>query len=394
MAKADKKKKEDVHRREAARRRKERLERQFVQNQLAMAADIQSLLLPRRIPRVEGYEMSAFYQPCDYVGGDYYDFIEIDEQHLGILVADVAGHGFPGALVMSQVRTMMRSEALHSLSPKEVLSRINRQLYGEIPKGMFVTMFYGVLSIRKSCVTAASAGHNPMVWWRAAKGSHEAVKPEGIALGIDAGKRFDEHTEELLIKLEPQDRFVLYTDGITEMMDRKMRQFGEARLCEILAACSKGPCEEFVAKLNAAVDEFRGKEPQRDDMTLLVVRRLAETPTRVDGFTYIDGDKFARCPNCATVNRRELVRCRSCGWQLETSSTRSPAAPRGAAGAGKGGGTTTRLTPVAGVGQCPSCKRIFREKDISRGCPYCMRRLCAKCGMRAAILGPLCDVCG
>lgn len=333
--------------------------------------------------------MSAFYQPCDHVGGDYYDFIEIDEQHLGILVADVAGHGFPGALVMTQVRTMMRAEAMHSLSPKEVLARINRQLYGEIPRGMFVTMFYGVLSIRKSCVTVASAGHNPMLWWRASKAGHEAIKPEGIALGIDSGKRFEEHTEELLLRLEPQDRFVLYTDGVTEMMDRKMRQFGDARLCEILTECANRPSEEFVARLNAALDEFRGREPQRDDLTLLVVRRLAETPTRVEGFTYIDGDKFARCPNCATVNRRELVRCRSCGWPLERGPARADTTTQKPGS----GSTTTRMTPVAGVGQCPSCKRIFREKDISRGCPYCMRRLCTKCGMRAAILGTLCEIC-
>jgi len=381
MPKVEKTKKKEVHQREAARRRRERIERQFLQHQLSMAADIQSLLLPRRIPRIEGYEMTAFYQPCDYVGGDYYDFIEIDEQHLGLLVADVAGHGFPGALVMSQVRTLMRSEALHSLSPKEVLTRINRQLYGEIPKGMFVTMYYGVLSIRKSCIAVASAGHNPMYWWRAAKGKHESVRPEGIALGIDAGKRFEEHTEEMLVKLEPQDRFVLYTDGVTEMMDRKMRQFGDARLCELFVECADKPCEEFVAKLNAALEEFRGRTPQKDDVTMLVARRLAETPTRVDGFTYIDGDKFVRCPNCATVNRRELIRCRSCGWQLDAKPQ-----PRK-------GSTTTRLTPAAGVGQCPSCKRIFREQDITRGCPYCMRRLCTKCGMRAAILGPHCDVC-
>jgi hypothetical protein len=276
---------------------------------------------------------------------------------------------------------MMRSEALHSLSPKDVMIRINRQLYGEIPKGMFVTMFYAVLNIRKSCVTVASAGHNPMYWWKSTKGKHEAVKPEGVALGIDSGRRFDTIIDEVLVKLEPLDALVLYTDGVTEMMNRKNHQFGDSRLCEVFIECGSRSCEEFIARLNGSLEEFRGRAPQRDDVTVVAVRRLQESPTRVEGFTYIDGDKFLRCQVCATVNRRELQRCRSCGGRLE-APPRKPAA-----------GATTRLQPVPGVGQCPSCKRIYKQEDISRGCPYCMRRLCANCGVRSAVLGSLCEVC-
>lgn len=350
-------------------------DKKFLEDQLTIAADIQSYLLPKRIPRVEGYEMAAYYQPCDYVGGDYYDFIEIDEQHLGFLVADVAGKGFPGALVMTQVRTLMRSEAMHTLSPREVMIRMNRYLYQEVPRGMFVTMFYAVLDIPHSIVTCASAGHNPMIYWDFTQQKFETIKPDGLALAVDNGRRFEPFTQEVEIHMLPGDRLSLYTDGVTETMDRKSQLYGDTRLAEVFTATLPSDCHRFISTLIESLNEFRGKADQHDDITILALRRTTESPTAVGGFSYIEGERYVRCSGCGTVNAKVLGHCPQCS-RSTVGTAISP-----------------EIKPAPGVTQCAACKRIFRNEGWRDGCPYCSKRLCMVCGVRTASLGMYCEGC-
>jgi serine phosphatase RsbU (regulator of sigma subunit) len=350
-------------------------DKQFLENQLTIAADIQSYLLPKRIPRIEGYEMAAFYQPCDYVGGDYYDFIEIDEQHLGFLVADVAGKGFPGALVMTQVRTLMRSEALHSLSPREVLIRMNRYLYQEVPRGMFITMFYAVLDIPHSVVTCASAGHNPLLYWYHAQQKPDMIKPSGLALAVDSGRRFEPNTNEVEIRMLPGDRFTLYTDGVTEAMDKKSELYGEGRLTAVFKETIQSDCHKFLAVLVESLNDYRGKAPQHDDITVIALRRTTENPSKPTGFSYIEGERYVRCSGCGNVNAKVLGRCPTCSRSTE------------------GTAIAHESKPAPGVTQCTACKRIFRNEGWRDGCPYCSKRLCMMCGVRTASLGMYCEAC-
>ncbi len=252
------------------------VERKMLDHELAIAEELQANLLPRKVPQLPGYDVSAYYRPSREVGGDYYDFIEIDADHLGILVADVSGKGIPGSIVMTETRALVKSEAVRTLSPAETLSRVNRVLYNDIKRGMFVTVFYMILALQKGILSAVSAGHNPMVLWRKASNTCHLVNPNGLALGIDKGPLFEKTLKEQKIQLFKGDRFVLYTDGVIESMNKNSEQFGQNRFylrCKQLADKSSS---EFLSLLVSEVEAHQGEAPQHDDITIVTGRTIAE----------------------------------------------------------------------------------------------------------------------
>ena len=252
------------------------VERKMLDHELAIAEELQANLLPRKVPQLPGYDVSAYYRPSREVGGDYSDFIEIDADHLGILVADVSGKGIPGSIVMTETRALVKSEAVRTLSPAETLSRVNRVLYNDIKRGMFVTVFYMILSLQKGIMSAVSAGHNPMVLWRKASNTCHLVNPNGLALGIDKGPLFEKTLKEQKIQLFKGDRFVLYTDGVIESMNRNSEQFGQNRFylrCKQLADKSSS---EFLSLLVSEVEAHQGEAPQHDDITIVTGRTIAD----------------------------------------------------------------------------------------------------------------------
>lgn len=348
------------------------LERQFYSHELAIASDIQSHLLPKRIPKVAGFEMTAFYDPCEYVGGDYYDFIEIDEDHLGIVVADVSGKGVPGALVMVQARTLMRSEATRSRSPREVLIRMNKLLHEDIPRGMFVTMFYVQMTIPSSEIVCCSAGHLPMILWRARERKEALVHPKGLALGIDRGPLFEQSLREVRIDLRPEDRFIVYTDGVVEAMDQQRNMYGFRRLARKFLEFAGNSCDNFLNSLLTELREFRGSAPPHDDITVVTVRRLPKKSDEASGLYYVSGERFVRCRFCETINARELRRCTICKEPLEEQ------------------GSGLHLKVGWNEIEC-ACGRLFLKDR--RACPYCMRPVCTRCKKRVATQQLLCDRC-
>jgi serine phosphatase RsbU (regulator of sigma subunit) len=251
------------------------VEKKLLQHELAIAEELQSNLLPRRIPRVAGVDLSAYYRPSEEVGGDYYDFIEIDEDHLGIAVADVSGKGIPGAMVMTEARALLKSEAGRSLSPAETLLRVNRVLYQDIKRGMFVTMCYMVLSIKRRQMTLSSAGHLPLILRRSASRTCHPVNPLGLALGIDKGPLFEKKLKEERISLDPGDRFVGCTDGILEAMNADHEELGTERLHALVSAHGDRESGEFVTKLIDGVEAHAAGAPQHDDITLVTGRIAA-----------------------------------------------------------------------------------------------------------------------
>ena len=252
------------------------VERKMLDHELAIAEELQANLLPRKVPQLPGYDVSAYYRPSREVVGDYYDFIEIDADHLGLLVADVSGKGIPGSIVMTETRALVKSEAVRTLSPAETLSRVNRVLYNDIKRGMFVTVFYMILQLQKGILTAVSAGHNPMVLWRKASNTCHLVNPNGLALGIDKGPLFEKTLKEQKIQLFKGDRFVLYTDGVIESMNKNSEQFGQNRFylrCKQLADKSSS---EFLSLLVSELEAHQGEAPQHDDITIVTGRTIAE----------------------------------------------------------------------------------------------------------------------
>jgi sigma-B regulation protein RsbU (phosphoserine phosphatase) len=252
------------------------LEAKALEHDLEIASEIQSNLVPKRMLKIPGYDVSAYYRPSKEVGGDYYDFITIDDDNEGIIVADVSGKGVPGSLVMSMARAFIRMEAERSrnVSPADTLVRANRMLAQDIKKGMFVTALYCILNKKTNEVRVASAGHNPLVVWRAAAGRIERVNPNGIALGFDKGPVFERTIKEERIVLGHGDRIVAYTDGVVEAMNARNQEFGEERFHALIRELAGRDSNQLLNLIVRALDEHRGNAAQSDDITIVTLRYL------------------------------------------------------------------------------------------------------------------------
>lgn len=234
-----------------------------ISQELETARHIQSSLLPRRMPEVRGLAIDARYLPMADVGGDLYGFLAMDPERLGILVADVSGHGVPAALIASMVKVALAAQAEHASDPAAVLAGMNRILHGNLERG-FVTAAY--LYMDTGTAAYASAGHPPLLIWREAEGRVEEVRQESLPLGRfrEAGYRNEE------LRVSPGDRLLLYTDGVTEALNRAGDPFGDQRLREFLA--SSAALDALLGRLA----EWTGREPGEpldDDVTLVVAER-------------------------------------------------------------------------------------------------------------------------
>jgi sigma-B regulation protein RsbU (phosphoserine phosphatase) len=247
-----------------------------LEHDLAIASEIQSNLVPKRMLKVPGYDISAYYRPSKEVGGDYYDFITIDEENEGIIVADVSGKGVPGSLVMTMARAFIRMEAERSrnVSPSDTLTKANRMLAQDIKKGMFVTALYCILNKRTHEVRVASAGHNPLVVWRAAVNEVRLVNPNGMALGIDKGPLFEKSIKEEVLALKPGDRLVAFTDGTVEAMNEANQEFGDKRFYMLVKELALRDSNQMLNLLVKSLDEHKGDAPQSDDITIVTLRYL------------------------------------------------------------------------------------------------------------------------
>lgn len=241
---------------------------------VGIAAFLQWSLIPKAVPRLPDYDLHAWFRPSQKDGGNYYDFIELQDDRLGLLVADVSCTGVQAATVMTETRALVRSEAMRTLSPAETLSRVNRVLYQDIPRGMLVTAFYAILEPKTSLLTCVSAGHCPMVLWRKASNVCHLVNPNGIALGVGKGPLFDKTVKEQKIQLAGGDRFALYTDGVTQSRNRNKEEFGQNRFYLRVKQLADRSSSEFLSGLSKEVETHQGEAPQEDDMTIVTGRVL------------------------------------------------------------------------------------------------------------------------
>jgi sigma-B regulation protein RsbU (phosphoserine phosphatase) len=244
--------------------------------ELNIARDIQKTLLPKTIPTISGFDMEGYYRPAKEVGGDYYDFIPLDRDRIGIVVADVSGKGIPGSMVMTQVRSVLRMAALGEPTCRDTLIQTNAIIAGEIRSGMFVTVLYAILDAKARTLTVCSAGHNPLILYRKTDrdgdGLLKLVNPRGIALGFDRGEIFSATLAEEVLDLQPGDRVVLYTDGIPEAMNEKNQEFTDERLRALVQESGQTSSRQFVLHLIQAIDKHRGEAPPHDDITLVTFR--------------------------------------------------------------------------------------------------------------------------
>ena len=250
-------------------RQKEKLDRE-----LEIAKEIQQLLFPTKRPTIERFDIAYMTQAAKEVGGDYFDFIPIDENRIGIVVADVSGKGVPGALIMTMVRSIMRSIAPGHLSSRSVICELNKQISKDLKPDMFITMLYMILDKHNQILTLVRAGHDPLIHYHAEQKKIEFVKGKGMAIGIVEGPEFEGTLEERVIKLNPNDVVGVYTDGATEARDRTGKDFGREGLCDAIRVSAASSSQLIVQNIRQRIYRHTGGSPQEDDLTLLVLKAL------------------------------------------------------------------------------------------------------------------------
>lgn len=248
-----------------------REELNLIQQELNVASEIQQSILPKDFsvfPEGCNFEICAKMLPAQNVGGDFYDFFNIDAHHLGFVIGDVSGKGMPAALFMAISRTLLKAIALKGGSTEQCLKQLNYLLSQDNPKAMFVTLFYGILNQTSGIVEYCNGGHNPP----------GIISPDGkpkfldhsrnSALGIEEDLDYQSST----VHLEPGSAILLYTDGIPEAVNTRQDEFSNDRLKEYLQRCTNFSSQLIIEDLIKEVKEFAAGEPQSDDITALAIK--------------------------------------------------------------------------------------------------------------------------
>lgn len=243
----------------------EGIEAAALEKQLRMAAEVQQRMIPQTPRDVPGLDLASVYVPCFALGGDFYDFIPLEEDNLGLAIADVSGKGIPASLIMASVRAFLRAQVDNVYYLYEVIHRINLMLFRDTKPGEFVTLFYGVLGAQTRRFTYCNAGHPPALLLR--DGEVTELRGDNLVLGVDP----DEEYKQSVIDLRPHDLLLLYTDGLTDAMNFHKETFGRPRL--VAAFGQGGATAEIVAQnILWEMRKFVGLAPRTDDVTLIVVR--------------------------------------------------------------------------------------------------------------------------
>ncbi len=244
---------------------KERLERE-----LELAREIQSSILPQQAPIAERFEFGARIHPAREVGGDLFDFFELDKHHIGIAIGDVSDKGAPAAIFMALVRSLLRAEARRGGSPASVLRNVNRNLIEMNPTSVFVTALYGILDLKTGEFGYARAGHE-LPLFISPKGDLGAMPMDtGQPLGLFPEPDLDQQS----VPLAPGSWLVLLTDGVTDALNSSQEFFGMDRLKKSLLAGRHGSAQQMCDELLFAVQAFQGDAPQFDDLTVVILRAM------------------------------------------------------------------------------------------------------------------------
>jgi len=250
-------------------------EKERISAELNVATQIQADMLPRIFPPFPDkheFELYATMDPAKEVGGDFYDFFMIDDDHLGLVMADVSGKGVPAALFMVIAKTLIKNRSLTGdfTSPKDVLADVNNMLCEGNEAELFVTVWFGVLTISTGDIVFASAGHEYPAFYRLDQGYVLEKDKHGPPLATMEGLRFRDNETSL----KPGETLFLYTDGVTEATDSSQTLFGEDRMLKALSEFEKEDTQNLLKGVRVKIDEFVGDAPQFDDITMLAIRYL------------------------------------------------------------------------------------------------------------------------
>lgn len=243
-------------------------ERRRLESELELSQIVQRALLPQRIPNIRGVELAAFSRPSEIIGGDYFDFFQFRDGTQGLVIADVSGHGVAAGMLMSSLQTAIRTMAPEVNTPAEILERINRFYIHNIHFTTFVTVFMACFDPATRTLTYVNSGHNPPAVRRRANGQIIWLKPTAPAIGL--AEHFQARTET--IGFSEGDSLLLYTDGVTEVLNISNEQFGQERLAELVHQHADRPAPDLLQAVRQAVSAFGGNRPLMDDVTMVALK--------------------------------------------------------------------------------------------------------------------------
>jgi sigma-B regulation protein RsbU (phosphoserine phosphatase) len=243
-------------------------ERRRLESELELSQVVQRALLPQRIPNIRGVELAAFSRPSEIIGGDYFDFFQFRDGTHGLVIADVSGHGVSAGMLMSSLQTAIRTMAPEADSPTEILERINRFYIHNIHFTTFVTVFMAQFDPATLTLTYINAGHNPPAVRRSGNSSIAWLKPTAPAIGL--AEEF--HPRMETIGFSRGDSLLLYTDGVTEVLNISNEQFGQERLAELVNQHADRPAPDLLQAVRQALNAFGGNQPLMDDVTMVALK--------------------------------------------------------------------------------------------------------------------------
>ena len=254
---------------ENARMIEEVIEKERMEEELSIARDLQTSMLPAKCPTIKGFEIAAYSVSAREVGGDFYDFIDMGEDKAGMVIGDVTGKSVSGALVMSASRSVFRMLSEENLGVGEIMIRANRRTKKDIKSGMFVALLYAVLDAKDRTLSLCSAGQTQPIHWSSETGESTLVETKGDTFPL--GILEDVGYQETRLQLAPGDKIVLYTDGIVEDMNDKKEIFGFERLLEIVQEASSMSADSLLKEILDRVNAFAGGAAQHDDLTVIII---------------------------------------------------------------------------------------------------------------------------
>jgi sigma-B regulation protein RsbU (phosphoserine phosphatase) len=250
----------------------QRRERQRIESALHAAREIQQAFMPTELKTPPGYEAATWWLPNQAIGGDYCDLITLRDGRLGMIVADVSGHGLGPSLLMASVRAALRALVLMQSSPETILSMLGKTLYHDLSRGLFITMILGTIDVGQHLLHFANAGHGPALHYSAKRNRFRDLDATGMPLGIEDQP---EYTTGPTIRLDVGDVVLFCTDGIVEAADAKGKQFGAKRLKNTIRQHLDLPLDLLVQRIGAEVKSHYAGDAPADDLTILAVRRTA-----------------------------------------------------------------------------------------------------------------------
>lgn len=256
-----------------ARIHREAHEKRAMESELRNAREVQRILLPQHDPVISGFRISGTNVPARIISGDYYDYINLLDERLGIVIADVSGKGVPAGLLMAMCRSALRSFAPGQNSPSAAMAAVNRLLFPDIREDMFVSMAYAILEPATGALTLSRAGHDPALLFRRETGKVELLRSPGLALGIDSGAVFERVTQDMSVEMQPGDCMLLYTDGVKEAVGEDDEEYGMERLSESFRLVAPLGAEAVLTKVQEDLGIFTGDSPQMDDITLVAIEK-------------------------------------------------------------------------------------------------------------------------